>query len=140
MGLDRRVRLCLLLAFHQQTAGLPTAAVSGDFARAGPVDLADIGAARGAVLRLKVQFCDHDLDAGRGQGRDGVVETGGAGVRQPAVQLNADAVNAQALELGLKRMALISSDEAIHLYRRLGYRPLLYFSAFRPVRPVRIWE
>jgi hypothetical protein len=29
-------------------------------------------------------------------------------------------------------MALIPSDMAIPLYRRLGYRPLLYFSAFRP--------
>ena len=36
-----------------------------------------------------------------------------------------------AMELGLKRMALIPSDMAIALYRRLGYRPLLYFSAFR---------
>jgi len=47
--------------------------------------------------------------------------------------------HAQALELGLKRMVLIPSDQAMHLYRRLGYRPLLYFSAFRPVHPVRIW-
>lgn len=38
----------------------------------------------------------------------------------------------QALELGLKRMVLIPSQMAIPLYRRLGYRPLLYFSAFRP--------
>ena len=37
-----------------------------------------------------------------------------------------------AMELGLKRMTLIPSDAAIPLYRRLGYRPLLYFSAFRP--------
>jgi len=47
--------------------------------------------------------------------------------------------HAQALELGLKRMVLIPSDQAMHLYRRLGYRPLLYFTAFRPVQPVRIW-
>jgi GNAT superfamily N-acetyltransferase len=40
--------------------------------------------------------------------------------------------HAHALELGVKRMVLIPSDEAMHLYRRLGYRPLLYFSAFRP--------
>lgn len=40
----------------------------------------------------------------------------------------------QALELGLKRMVLIPSNMAIPLYRRLGYRPLLYFSAFRPHR------
>ena len=47
--------------------------------------------------------------------------------------------HAQAIELGIKRMVLIPSDQAMHLYRRLGYRPLLYFSAFRPVQPVRIW-
>lgn len=47
--------------------------------------------------------------------------------------------HAQASELGLKHMVLIPSDQAMHLYRRLGYRPLLYFSAFRPVQPVRIW-
>ncbi len=40
--------------------------------------------------------------------------------------------HAHAVELGLKHMALIPSDMAMHLYRRLGYRPLLYFSAFRP--------
>lgn len=40
--------------------------------------------------------------------------------------------HAQAIELGLKRMVLIPSDQAMHLYRRLGYKPLLYFSAFRP--------
>lgn len=37
-----------------------------------------------------------------------------------------------AVELGLEHMVLIPSDDAMHLYRRLGYRPLLYFSAFRP--------
>jgi GNAT superfamily N-acetyltransferase len=37
-----------------------------------------------------------------------------------------------AMELGLKQLALVPSDMAIPLYRRLGYRPLLYFSAFRP--------
>lgn len=41
-----------------------------------------------------------------------------------------------AIELGLKRMALIPSEMAVPLYRRLGYKPLLYFSAFAPV-PVR---
>ena len=39
---------------------------------------------------------------------------------------------AYAFELGLEHMVLIPSDMAMHLYRRLGYRPLLYFSAFRP--------
>jgi ribosomal protein S18 acetylase RimI-like enzyme len=38
-----------------------------------------------------------------------------------------------AMEMGLKHMVLIPSALAIHLYRRLGYRPSLYFSAFRPV-------
>lgn len=42
------------------------------------------------------------------------------------------AAQAHAIKLGLKHMALIPSDMAIPLYRRLGYRPLLYFSAFRP--------
>jgi hypothetical protein len=39
----------------------------------------------------------------------------------------------QAIEMGFKRMVLIPSEMAIPLYRRLGYRPLLYFTAFRPV-------
>jgi GNAT superfamily N-acetyltransferase len=38
----------------------------------------------------------------------------------------------QAVELGIKRMVLIPSEMAIALYRRMGYRPLLYFSAFQP--------
>ena len=37
-----------------------------------------------------------------------------------------------AFELGLKHMVLIPSDMAMPLYRRLGYHPLLYFTAFRP--------
>jgi ribosomal protein S18 acetylase RimI-like enzyme len=41
-------------------------------------------------------------------------------------------VHAQAAELGLKRMVVIPSDQAMHLYRRLGYTPLLYFSVFAP--------
>ena len=44
--------------------------------------------------------------------------------------------HAYAVELGLKRMVLIPSSLAIHLYRRLGYQPLLYFSTFRPVESV----
>jgi GNAT superfamily N-acetyltransferase len=40
---------------------------------------------------------------------------------------------AYAIELGLKHMALVPSDMALHLYRRLGYRPLVYFSAFQPI-------
>jgi GNAT superfamily N-acetyltransferase len=38
----------------------------------------------------------------------------------------------EALKLGLKKIVLIPSEMSIPLYRRLGYRPLLYFSAFRP--------
>jgi GNAT superfamily N-acetyltransferase len=41
--------------------------------------------------------------------------------------------HAFAMEIGLRHMALIPSAVAIHIYRRLGYRPLLYFSTFRPV-------
>jgi ribosomal protein S18 acetylase RimI-like enzyme len=33
---------------------------------------------------------------------------------------------------GLGRMVLVSSDMAMGLYRRLGYRPLAYFTVFRP--------
>ena len=44
--------------------------------------------------------------------------------------------HAYAIESGMKRMVLIPSQQAIHLYRRLGYRPLLYFSAFRPIPAV----
>lgn len=39
----------------------------------------------------------------------------------------------QALKMGLKKMVLIPSGVSLPLYRRLGYRPLLYFSVFRPV-------
>jgi ribosomal protein S18 acetylase RimI-like enzyme len=31
----------------------------------------------------------------------------------------------------ISRMALVSSDAALGLYRRLGYRPLAYFTALR---------
>jgi GNAT superfamily N-acetyltransferase len=40
----------------------------------------------------------------------------------------------QAQELGLRYVVLIPSEMAMPLYRRLGYRPLLYFSAFRPTQ------
>jgi ribosomal protein S18 acetylase RimI-like enzyme len=40
--------------------------------------------------------------------------------------------HAFAFEIGLKRMVAIPSGQGMHLYRRLGYRPLLYFSTFRP--------
>lgn len=35
-------------------------------------------------------------------------------------------------KLGIPRMALVSSDMALGLYRRLGYRPLAYFTALQP--------
>lgn len=38
----------------------------------------------------------------------------------------------QAIKLGLKYMLTIPSNQAMHLYRRLGYKPLLYFSTFQP--------
>ena len=41
-------------------------------------------------------------------------------------------VHAYANELGLKRMVLVPSNLGLHVYRRLGYQPLLYFSVFRP--------
>lgn len=38
----------------------------------------------------------------------------------------------EALTLGWKYIVLIPSEIALPLYRRLGYRPLVYFSVFRP--------
>ncbi len=43
-----------------------------------------------------------------------------------------NAVHAEALKLGIRKMVAIPSDMSLHLFRRMGYRPLLYFSAFRP--------
>jgi hypothetical protein len=34
--------------------------------------------------------------------------------------------------MGYNRMALVSSDMGLALYRRLGYRPMAYFTALRP--------
>jgi GNAT superfamily N-acetyltransferase len=42
------------------------------------------------------------------------------------------------METGLKQMVLVPSASALHLYRRLGYHPLLYFSIFRPVSISRV--
>ncbi|MCC6498857.1 MAG: GNAT family N-acetyltransferase [Anaerolineales bacterium] len=42
------------------------------------------------------------------------------------------AAHSEAIKLGVKRMVAIPSDMSLHLFRRMGYRPLLYFSAFRP--------
>jgi predicted N-acetyltransferase YhbS len=47
-----------------------------------------------------------------------------------------NAAHSEAIKLGVKRMVVIPSDMAMHLFRRMGYRPLLYFSAFRP-HPIR---
>jgi ribosomal protein S18 acetylase RimI-like enzyme len=41
-------------------------------------------------------------------------------------------VHVYCTNLGLKRMALVSSDMALGVYRRFGYRPLAYFTVFRP--------
>ena len=38
----------------------------------------------------------------------------------------------EAVNLGNNRMALISSDLAMSLYRRLGYQPMAFFTALRP--------
>jgi len=46
------------------------------------------------------------------------------------------AVHSEALKLGIKKMVAIPSNMSLHLFRRMGYRPLLFFSAFRP-RPYR---
>lgn len=47
-----------------------------------------------------------------------------------------NAAHSQAIQLGIKKMVALPSDISLHLFRRMGYRPLLYFSAFRP-KPVR---
>ncbi len=36
------------------------------------------------------------------------------------------------MRINLEHMVLIPSDMALQMYRRLGYRPLAYFTAFRP--------
>jgi ribosomal protein S18 acetylase RimI-like enzyme len=33
---------------------------------------------------------------------------------------------------GIEQIVLVSSEMAMGMYRRLGYRPLAYFTAFRP--------
>ncbi len=47
-----------------------------------------------------------------------------------------NAVHAEALKLGIKKMVTVPSDMSLHLFRRTGYRPLLFFSVFQP-RPFR---
>ncbi len=41
-------------------------------------------------------------------------------------------LHAQCANRGIKRVALVSSDMALGVYRRFGYRPLAYFTVFRP--------
>ena len=41
-------------------------------------------------------------------------------------------VHAYCTGLGIKRVGLVSSDIALGVYRRFGYRPLAYFTVFRP--------
>lgn len=43
-----------------------------------------------------------------------------------------NAAHSEAIRLGIKKMVVIPSDLALHLFRRMGYRPLLFFSVFRP--------
>jgi GNAT superfamily N-acetyltransferase len=43
-----------------------------------------------------------------------------------------NAVHSEALKLGIRKMVTVSSNMSLHLFRRMGYRPLLFFSAFRP--------
>jgi GNAT superfamily N-acetyltransferase len=38
----------------------------------------------------------------------------------------------ECVRIGLNRMALISTDMGMGLFRRLGYRPMAYFTALRP--------
>ena len=42
------------------------------------------------------------------------------------------AVHSEARKLGIKKMVTVPSNMSMHLFRRMGYRPLLFFSAFRP--------
>ncbi len=42
------------------------------------------------------------------------------------------AAHSEAIKLGMKRMVAVPSDMSLHMFRRMGYRPLLFFSAFRP--------
>ena len=50
-----------------------------------------------------------------------------------------NAVQSEAIKLGIKKMVTVPSDMAMHLFRRMGYRPLLYFSAFRPTPQGKPW-
>lgn len=50
-----------------------------------------------------------------------------------------NAAQSEAIRLGIKKMVVVPSDMSLHLFRRMGYRPLLYFSAFRPKPPRKPW-
>jgi GNAT superfamily N-acetyltransferase len=41
----------------------------------------------------------------------------------------------EAARLGKRHLVLVSSEEALGMYRTLGYEPLVYFTAFRPKQP-----
>lgn len=43
-----------------------------------------------------------------------------------------NAAHSEAIRLGIKKMVAVPSDLSLPLFRRMGYRPLLFFSAFRP--------
>ena len=49
------------------------------------------------------------------------------------------AAHSEALKLGIRKMVAIPSDMSMRLFRRMGYRPLLFFSAFRPKPYRKIW-
>ena len=50
-----------------------------------------------------------------------------------------NAAHSEAIKLGIKKTVAIPSDMSLHLFRRMGYRPLLYFSAFRPKPQRKPW-
>lgn len=50
-----------------------------------------------------------------------------------------NAAHNEALKLGLKKIVTVPSDSAMHLFRRMGYRPLVFFSAFRPKPFRKFW-
>ncbi len=62
--------------------------------RALPADPADIGAAIPTSLCADVQLSNHHVDACSSQTRDGILKSLDAGVCQPTVQLDADAIDA----------------------------------------------
>jgi len=49
------------------------------------------------------------------------------------------AAHSEALKLGIRKIVAIPSDMSMHLFRRMGYRPLLFFSVFRPKPYRKFW-